>query len=86
MVKVQVYGPGCTKCVKQVDYVREAAAKASVEVELEKIEDMERILAAGVMLTPALMLNGQLVASGHIVPASRLEKLLQDAAAESGSE
>ncbi len=79
MIRITIYGTGCSKCIKQVEYAHQAAKDAGVEVEIDKVEDINQIVAAGVMLTPAVAINGSMVISGQLMPPATLEDLLRKA-------
>ncbi len=66
MKQIKVLGHGCAKCSATVERIKQVAAAQGVTIELEKIEDMAKIVACGVMSTPAVMLDGKLVHSGGI--------------------
>ncbi len=70
MVKVEVLGTGCRKCKKLYEEARKAIEASGVEAELVKVEDLDAIMDHGVMLTPALVVSGQVKSSGR-VPTSK---------------
>ena len=72
-MKVQILGTGCPKC-KQLE---ENAKKALPEAEIEKVEDMGEILKAGVMMTPALAIDGKVVSSGKLLSPEEINKLTE---------
>ena len=75
-MKLEIYGSGCSKC-KTLGANAEAAAQAlGLDYELEKITDMNAIIDAGVILTPALGVDGKIVVEGKVVAADELQKLL----------
>jgi small redox-active disulfide protein 2 len=76
-VKVQVLGTGCPKCKRLVDNVRQAIEEADLDVEVEKVEDIKQIIAFGVMLTPALAVDGEVKSSGKVLSADDIRKLLE---------
>ena len=65
-MKITVYGPGCPKCVKTEEVAREAVRQAGVEAEVVKVTDVLQMAKAGVLLTPALAIDGKLVVSGKV--------------------
>lgn len=77
-MKVQVYGSGCEKCKKLAANVETAAKELGVEIELEKITDINAITDAGVMMTPALAVNDQMVGSGKVLSVQEIGKILQN--------
>jgi len=75
-MKLEIYGSGCSKC-KTLEANAEAAAQAlGLAYELEKITDMNAIIDAGVMRTPALGVDGRIVVEGKVVAVDELRKLL----------
>ena len=66
MKKVEVLGPGCRRCRKLHQEAERAIAQAGVEAELVKVEDLEAILGYGVMMTPALVVDGEVKSSGRL--------------------
>jgi small redox-active disulfide protein 2 len=72
-VKVEVLGKGCSRCELTERLVREAAARCGVAVEIEKVQDLQRIAAMGVMATPAVAIDGKLVHAGRVPLASEVE-------------
>ncbi len=75
-MKIQIYGSGCAKC-KQLYANAEAAVKsAGIEAEIEKITDMQAIVEAGILMTPALGVDGQVVSAGKVLSAAEIVPLL----------
>lgn len=66
MKKIEVLGSGCPKCHKLESLVREAVAKQGIEAEITHVYDINKILEYGVMITPALVVNGELKISGKL--------------------
>jgi small redox-active disulfide protein 2 len=77
MKDVKVYGPGCKRCVTAEAMVKEAAAKAGIEVMVEKITDPRAIAMAGVMSTPGIAIDGKLVHAGGLPKDDALRVWLQ---------
>lgn len=76
MKKLQILGTGCPNCVK-LTIQTEAAAKAlGLDYELEKVTELDQIMAFGVMMTPALAVDGQVKVMGRIPSVAELQKLL----------
>jgi small redox-active disulfide protein 2 len=74
--KLQILGTGCPKCVKLAELTREAANQLGLECELEKITDINRIVAFGVMLSPALAVDGQVKVAGRLPTVDELKTLI----------
>ena len=73
MKTVIVYGPGCKRCDTTAEMVKAAAAKLGLEVTVTKETDMARIAIAGVMSTPGISIDGNLVHSGGLPDTGALE-------------
>ena len=65
-MKIEILGTGCPKCLKLEDNAKTAVEESKKEVKVIKVSDMDKILAYGVMMTPALVLDGQVKCSGKI--------------------
>lgn len=76
MKHVKVYGPGCKRCDATEQMVRDAAAKLSIDVEVEKVSDYAQIAMAGVISTPGIAIDGKLVHSGGLPDKAALETWL----------
>ena len=77
MKKVQILGPGCPKC-KSLAANAEAAAKAlGIEYEIEKVTDLQEIVKFGVMLTPALVVDGEVKLVGKVADVEQIKDLLK---------
>lgn len=66
---VEVLGPGCANCKRLEAVARDAVLMAGVEVEIRKVTDYREIMAHGVMSTPGLVIDGQVVSVGRIPSA-----------------
>jgi len=77
MKKIQVLGTGCPKC-KQLLANAEAAVKMfGAEAAVEKVEKITDIMKFGVMMTPALVVDGQVKSAGKVLSAEEIGKLLE---------
>lgn len=76
MKLVQVLGPGCPKCEKLKKNAEDAAKTAGVEAMVEKITDIGQITAFGVMMTPALAIDGEVKSVGKVLSPEEIQKLL----------
>lgn len=82
---VQILGSGCDRCKKMAANAAEAAQKLGLPATIEKVTDIEKITAFGVMLTPALVINGKVVKSGKPLSVDEIATFLQEAAASTPS-
>lgn len=65
-MKVQILGTGCPKCRLLEQHTREAVAELGVQVEIDKVTDIDAIMAMGVMMTPALAIDGDIKSVGKV--------------------
>jgi len=75
---IQVLGTGCAKCTKLAAQADEAAKKAGVDYTLEKVTDIDKIMSFGVMVTPALVVDGKLRCSGNVPSVDQLVTMLSE--------
>jgi small redox-active disulfide protein 2 len=77
---IEVIGPGCAKCVSLDRVTRETAERLGIQCEIRKVDSMEEIIDRGVMATPALAIDGRVVASGRVLSSAEIERLIREAA------
>jgi small redox-active disulfide protein 2 len=79
-MKLQILGTGCAKCNALTQATEQAAQALGLPYELEKVTDLNRIMSFGVMITPALVVDGKVKVAGKVPNQSELKALLQPAA------
>ena len=77
-MKIQILGMGCPKCRKLYEAAEQAAKELGLEYEMEKIDDIDRITEMGVMMTPALAIDGEVKLVGRIPTIENLKELLKN--------
>lgn len=77
MKTLQVVGPGCARCESLANTVEAAAKELGLECQLEKVTDPQQMARLGVMLTPALIVDGELKLSGQVPTREQVKALLQ---------
>jgi small redox-active disulfide protein 2 len=80
-MKVEVLGTGCANCRRTVQLVEEAARTQGVTIDLVKVEELPKIMAYGVMSTPAVVVDGRVVHAGGIPTRDKITQWFADAAA-----
>jgi len=75
-VKIQILGSGCQKCRLLEAHAREAVAELGIQAEFEKVANIEDIMAMGVMMTPALAVDGQVKSVGRVLTKDQIKSLL----------
>jgi small redox-active disulfide protein 2 len=76
IVKLDVLGMGCAKCQVLADRTEQAARELGLEYQLEKVTDLDRIVAYQVLSTPALAIDGVIQFAGRVPTVSALKELL----------
>ena len=79
--RLQILGTGCPKCKLLTEHTEAAARELGLDYELEKVTEIDKILAFGVVATPALVVDGEIKVFGHVPSTSRLKELLAGAGA-----
>lgn len=75
-MKIQILGMGCPKCNKLQENAEKAAKELGLDFEIEKINKIEKINEMGVMMTPALAVDGKVLLSGRLAGVEEIKKLL----------
>jgi small redox-active disulfide protein 2 len=76
MVLVQVLGPGCARCAHLQKNVEEAVKQLGIQAQIEKVSDINVIMGFGVMMTPALAIDGELKLQGKVASVEEIKQLL----------
>jgi len=79
-MKIQILGTGCAKCNALTMATEKAAQSLGLQYELEKVTDLNRIMSFGVMMTPALVVDGKVKVAGKVPNLNELKTMLQPAA------
>lgn len=75
-MEIKVLGTGCSKCKTLEKLTREAVSELKLPAEVEKEENIYKIMSYGVMTTPALVINQKVVLSGRVPSVSELKELI----------
>ncbi len=78
MTKIEILGTGCAKCKRLFANVQAAVKELGIAAEVVKVEDLDAIVEAGVMLTPALIINGEVVSEGRVADVNEIKSILQE--------
>lgn len=76
MKKLQILGTGCPKCKKLAELTEAAAKQLGLDYELVKVTDINQIVGFGVMMTPALAVDGQVKVVGKVPSIAEIAKLI----------
>lgn len=77
-----VIGPGCTKCKTLAQFTEQAVNELGLKADINKVTDLKQIMALGVMMTPALAVNGTVKVVGRVPSVAEIKTLLQQAGVE----
>lgn len=80
-MNIKVLGPGCRNCVNLEKATREAVEALGIDAEIEKVTDYAAIAGFGVMSTPGLVVDGEVVLSGRVPTAAEVREILEPLAA-----
>ncbi|MDD2383579.1 MAG: thioredoxin family protein [Sulfurospirillaceae bacterium] len=75
-MKIEILGTGCAKCQALTLHVKEAIAKKGIFAQVEKVEDIMKIMSYGVTSTPALVIDGIVKSSGKLLSVDEIIALL----------
>ncbi len=77
MIKIQILGTGCPKCKKLTENAEAAVKETGIDAQIEKVTDINEIMRFGVMMTPALAIDGQVKSAGKVISSDEIKKLIQ---------
>ncbi len=75
-MKIQVLGPGCPKCQQLAKNVAQAIQEAGADCTMEKVTDIMEITNFGIMVTPALAIDGDVKSVGKVLSPDEIKKLI----------
>ena len=75
-MKIEILGMGCPKCKMLYENAKKAVEETCIQAEVIKVEDMDKITNYGVMMTPALVINGEVKTTGKIPSAEDIKQWL----------
>lgn len=73
---IQILGTGCPKCKKLAENAEAAAQALGLQCDIEKVTDINEIMKFGVMMTPALVIDGQVKTVGKVPSPQEIERML----------
>ena len=78
MVKIEILGTGCPKCKTLHKSVKKAVEELGIEAQVIKVENIKEIMDRGVMMTPALYVDGETKAVGRVPSTEEIKKILKN--------
>ena len=76
-MKIEILGTGCPKCKATEKVVRKVVEELEKDVEIVKVEDLQEIVDRGVMMTPAIVVDGEVKIVGHIPSIDEVKKIIK---------
>ncbi len=78
IMNIKVLGTGCPKCKSLEKLTKDIISELNIEADVEKVEDIVKIMEYGIMKTPGLVVNGKVVVSGRLPSSDEIKKLLTE--------
>lgn len=78
---IQVLGTGCKRCKALHEIVTKAVEETRVDAQVEKVEDIQKIMAFEIVMTPALAINGEVKAAGRVPNVEEIKRMISTAKA-----
>jgi len=78
MLKIEVLGTGCAKCKRLFANAEQAVKDLKITADVIKVEDLDEIVNRGVMLTPALFINGELATEGRVPCVDEIKSMITE--------
>ncbi len=75
-MKIEILGVGCPKCKQLTVNAEDAVKELNIQVEISKVTDIDKITEYGVMMTPALAVDGVVVSAGKVLSKDEIKKIL----------
>lgn len=76
-MKIEILGTGCSKCKALEEATKQAVALSGKFAQIEKVEDIQKIMEYGVMSTPGLVIDGKVVSTGKLLSINEIKDLIQ---------
>ena len=77
MIKIEVLGSGCAKCKRLESNVKKAVQELGIKAEIKKVEDINKIMEYGIMMTPGLIIAGETKAVGRVPGIEEIKDMLR---------
>ena len=75
-MKIKILGTGCPKCKMLEQNAKKATEELKIKATIEKVTDIQKIIESGVMMTPALEIDGKIVSAGKILTSEEIKQYL----------
>lgn len=85
-MNIKVLGPGCAKCVSLEKTVKEVVSALKLDITVEEVKEMKKIIQYPILMTPGLVINEKVVLSGKVPTKAEVERLIMNALANEEKE
>lgn len=75
-MRIEILGMGCPKCKKLYENAQAAVRESNMQAEIIKVEDIQKITGYAVLSTPALVVDGSVVAAGKVLSSQEIKRIL----------
>lgn len=79
MIELKILGTGCPKCLKLEERTHQAVEELGIAYQLEKVTDIQKIMSYKIMMTPALVINGEVKITGRVPMVQDIQDILKQA-------
>jgi len=76
-MKIEILGIGCSKCKTLEEATEQAVAQSGLFAQIEKVEDIQKIMEYGVMSTPALVIDGKVISTGKVLNVNEIVEIIR---------
>ena len=76
-MEIEIFGTGCARCKRLAGHVRKALNELNINADVRKVEGLQEIMERGVMMTPALAINGKMVLTGKASSLDEVKELIR---------
>jgi len=77
-MKIEIYGTGCPKCNALEKSVKQVVQELGIKAEIAKVSDIDAMVEKGIMTTPALVIDGEIVSAGRVPPSSEIKEMISE--------
>ena len=78
LMKIEILGPGCPRCLATIEIVKKAVKNLKVNAEVKHVHDFEKFIEYGIMMTPAVVINGKTKIQGKVPTVEEAERMIKE--------
>jgi len=75
-MRIQILGTGCPKCIQLTEHTQRAVDELGLDCQIEKVTEIDEILAYGIMMTPGFVLDGKVMSAGKVLSVDKIKEIL----------